>query len=390
MVGMLVTPFFVFNQLGGTARTSGLFGSVQAVVYAAVCLASTRYVARATNGLNWALTGILLYAVLFCLMPLFSDWRVCLLVSSVASGALALVWPALHSWVGAEADPAVRSRTMGWFNISWSFGFCLSPLVAGPLYDVIYWYPFVLLGALAALAWGIVWSLPHESSHFAEPTEELLMARAKHDQASEAFLYCGWFATFVANLIAGAFRFVYPKRIEELVAAGELRLFLNGPTPEFLSAAPATAFSVLAFTFSLCTAITFLVLGGTSAWQHKFGLMVAAQAAAALGLHVLGRTDSLLVMILCCVIGGANLGLGFFAATYYSLASARKKHGRLAVNEAAVGFGGFVGSLAFGFLAERYGISAPFVYSPLIVVVAIVVQYVLLRRGWRAVKQRSA
>jgi predicted MFS family arabinose efflux permease len=146
----------------------------------------------------------------------------------------------------------------------------------------------------------------------------------------------------------------------------------------------------LAFTFSLFTAITFLVLGRTSAWKHRFELMVGAQVAAALGLHVLGWTDSLLIMVICSIIGGANLGLGFFAATYYSLASARKKHGRLAINEAAVGFGGFLGSLAFGLLAERYGVAPPFVYSPLLIVAAIGLQYALLRIGWKTVENRSS
>ena len=130
MVGMTVTPFFVAKQLGGSAQTMGAFGAVGAAVYAATALASAGFVSRAKNGLLWAVAGIVVYAVFYSIMVLFGDWRICLLVSCIASAAMALVWPALHSWVGAESDPAARARTRLVQHFG-SFGFALSPLLAG-------------------------------------------------------------------------------------------------------------------------------------------------------------------------------------------------------------------------------------------------------------------
>lgn len=384
MIGMIVTPFFVLKQLGGTAQTAGIFGAAGAAVYATSALISASFVSRAKNGLTWAAAGILIYAVFYSAMGLFSDWRLALGVSCVGSAALSLAWPALHSWVGAEPNLARRARTMGWFNISWSFGFSLSPLVAGPLYDVNYAYPFVALFLVAAISLALVRSLPAESAHFEVPTEELLLARAHEDRASEVYLYAGWCATFVANLIAGAFRFVFPKRVDHLVGTGELRLLWEDTPAAFLTTAPATNFSYLAFTFSMATALVFLVLGRTEWWKHRFSLLIWMQIGSAAACYVLGTTKSLVVMALCCAVAGAFLGLAFFSAVYYSLANAAHKHGRASINEAAVGFGGFLGSLAGGILAERYGTVMPFLYMPTLFVLGVLVQWGLLAHRRRA------
>lgn len=384
MIAITVTPFFVLKQLGGTAQTTGLFGAVQAIAYAGTALVSANFVARVRNGLWWALGGITAFTLLYAPAPFYSDWRVCLVLTSIANASLALAWPALHSWVGAEPNLARRARTMAWFNISWSFGFSISPLVAGPLYDANFYYPFVALAVVAGISVILIYTLPAESAHFDEPTEELLLSRAAHDRASELFLLTGWFATFIANAMSGAVRSVYPKRIDDLIAANQLRLLFESSPAQFLASAPATNYSFLAFSFSFATAMTFLALGRTTWWRHRFLLLAIQQVLAAGAMHVLGRTHSLIVMCLCCAVIGSFLGLAFFSATYYSIANPVKKHGRAAINEAAVGFGGFFGSLTCGFLAQRYGVSLTFRYAPIVVLAAIGAQYVLLTHARRA------
>jgi hypothetical protein len=73
--------------------------------------------------------------------------------------------------------------------------------------------------------------------------------------------------------------------------------------------------------------------------------------------------------------------LAFFSATYYSLSNAKRKHGRASINEASVGFGGFVGSLACGVIAEHYGTETPFLYMPVLITLGIVTQWALLIYG---------
>ncbi|MCL4691525.1 MAG: MFS transporter [Candidatus Hydrogenedentes bacterium] len=381
MVGMTATPFFIYNQLGGSATMSGVIGATQAAAYALACLMSAGFVSRAKNGLSWALVGLVLYTGLFCLMPVYRNAWFCGVVSTLACASLALVWPALHSWVGGEPDPAIRSRNMGWFNIAWSFGFAISPLFAGPFYDIDYRLPFVLLFALGAVAFVLVKSMPHERSHFADATEEMILARASHDRSSEIYLTCGWSAVLFANALAGITRSVYPKRVDDLVAAGELRFLFESSPAAFLSSAPATKYSWLAFILAFSTALTFLVMGRTTGWRHRFSVLFWIQVLSAAAFWMLAWTKSLAIMLACFSVVGVYLGVAFFSGVYYSLGNPALKHRRAAMNEAAVGTGGFAGSLIVGYLAGHYGHVISFQYTPLFMLAAIVLQFFLIQHG---------
>jgi MFS family permease len=381
MTGLIATPFFVYNQLGGGAGMSGLFGAGQAITYALTCMAMSGRIDRARNGLHWALAGIACFSVLFCMMPFFRAPWICLAVTGVAWCFLALTWPALHSWVGAEPDPARRTRHMGWFNLSWSAGFAVSPLLAGPLIDTDYRLAFVLIFALSGGAFLLILSLPHEKDYFAVLTAEALGARADHDRASEAHLYCAWAATCVANLLAGVLRAVYPKRIDDLVAAGELRIFFEETPLAALNTAAATRYSWLAFFMSLATAAAFLLLGRSNWWRHNFGLLCALQAAGAAAFWFLGHTRSMAVMLVCFAVIGAIVGVTFFMSVYYSVSNPLRKHSRATINEGVVGFGAFAGSMVFGQLAAAYGIALPFHYTPAAMILVLLFQWWLLRHG---------
>lgn len=364
---------------------SGAFGAAHSAAYALFCVASAGMVSHAKNGLNWAFLGVSVYTIGIGLMPFFNTPIPCLVMSSVAHGGLALAWPALHSWVGSHPDPAQRTRHMAWFNLSWSFGFAISPLFAGPLFDADYRWPFLTLVLLCLVCLALIKSLPHEKSYFGTASEEQLAARADHDRASEAYLYCAWFATFIANMLIGVTRSVYPKRVEELVSAGALRLLFETDSIPFLAYGPATKFSFIAGAMSFASAAAFVVLGRTHGWRHRFQMLFWGQVLSAGAFWTLGGTRSLIIMGLCFIVVGANLGVAFFSSAYYSLANPAHKHRRLTINEGAVGVGGFVGSSTFGYLAGRYGIAMPFHYTPLLIIIGLILQWGLLQYGKRRV-----
>ncbi|HDP34841.1 MAG TPA: hypothetical protein ENN29_07000, partial [Candidatus Hydrogenedentes bacterium] len=100
MAAITAMPFFVFNQLGGGAMMAGLFAGIQALGYAMTSLASSRFVARAANGLSWAVLGSLGFMIFMCAMPLFRHPWVCGALFSLGFTMSAFAWPAFHSYVG--------------------------------------------------------------------------------------------------------------------------------------------------------------------------------------------------------------------------------------------------------------------------------------------------
>lgn len=318
---IIAMPFFVFRQLGGGAGMSGAFGAAQGAAYAFVCLGSSRYVLRAKNGLNWAITGLILNVLFIGMVPFFRNPLICGVFGTAGIASLALVWPALHSYVGGEPDRNLRSRHMSRFNLSWSMGFALSPLFAGWLFEIDFRLPFVVNCAVNLAVVLILRTMPHEKHHHGRETADSLDFHAASDATSERFLYSAWIATMMGNFLAQVARTVFPRRMEDLVAAGELRfLFESSPAPVLLEKAVGM-FSVLAFLLSLVSSLMFLLMGYARGWRHRADLLFGLQACAAVAFFVLAGTNSLLVMGFCFVIVGANAGFSFFSSVYYSVSS---------------------------------------------------------------------
>lgn len=379
MISITVMPFYVYRQIGGGAAMSGTIGSFQAAFYALASFGSAWIVSRAKNGMAFAFIGAASFGVFFCLFPMTRNPYLCGLFATIAMSSLALVWPALHAWVGAEPDVQRRGIQMSWFNLSWSFGFSLSPLLAGPLFDWDYRLPFVVLAVTCTACALLLRSIPHEKDHYPQASEEQLAARADHDQASEVHLYAAWWATFVGSVLATATRNVYPKRVDELIASHELRFLFEDVPASILTVNAATKYSWLAFALGVTSVLSFIVLGRTKRWHHNIALVLALETLAAGAFWILGSTHSLVVMALCFVVTGAFAGTTFFQGVFYSMADPAHKHRRAAINEGAIGVGGFVGSIGLGYLAGRYGIAMPLHYTPVFIAVMMAIQVALLK-----------
>ncbi len=381
-VGLTAMPFFIFERLHGGMALSGSVGAVQMAMYAVGCFVSAGFVAKARNSLHWALIGVAVFALLFAFVPWASTPALCLITASVPFLGLALAWPAMQAWLGQEPDPLARARHLAGFNTATAFGFTLSPLLAGPLYDADFRLPFVVLVALCVVIMGILFALSRDTARVASPGQED-PEDADADGVSTGLLWASWAATFAANGLFAAVRSVYPMRVKVLAETGALTLY-GDLRPALLDAVgPATTYSWLAFLLSLATVASFAVLGRTKGWRGRLSILMVGQIAAAASFVWLSRTHSLAVMILCFATVGTNFGICFFASLYYSLADAKKRHGRAAINEGVLGAGGFAGGIGLGYAAENAGITVAFQWTPLFVAFAIVLQLLLLRFAGR-------
>lgn len=375
----MAMPFLVFNQLGRGAFLSGVFAGSQALGYTLAALISAPYVGRSRNGLAWGSVGIIGFMGLTCAMPMSRDPLVCGALFSGAFALSALAWPSFHSWMGAEPDPVRRARSMGRLNVGWSVGAGVGPFLAGPLYEVDYRLPYVFIGLVCLFALYVIRAVPHEQLYFGTGSVAVPGRRASHERASEAFLWCAWCATFTAHVCIGAVRSIFPKRLDDIIALGQLRLFHESDPVAWLNSATATRCSWLVFMLGMGTATLFLVLGRSGWWHHRFSVLVVAQLLTGLSMWSLGYTHSLALMLVAFAVIGGNLGVAFFSSVYYGTANPALKHGRSAINEGVVGAGGIVGGFGFAFAGARFGIDMPFMWMPVFIFGVILAQWLLIR-----------
>ena len=381
-VGILTMPFFIVERLHGGAALSGTVGAVQMALYAVCCLASAGFVSRARNGLRWAVAGVGIFGLLFILVPWTSSPGLCLLAASVPFLGLALAWPAMQAWLGQEPNPDIRARHLAGFNTATAFGFTISPLLTGPLYDAGFRMPFVLLVMLCAVVIAFLLSLMPGTTRVRHASQEEPAAEERGVvPVTRGLLYASWAALFTANGLVAAVRSVYPVRVEALAADRSLVLWPGSRSALLDAVGPATTYSWLAFLLSLCTVLCFAAMGRTRAWQGRFSILALGQIAAAVTFIALGRTQNLFIMAACFAVIGCAYGLCFFASLYYSLADVRERHRRAAVNEGLLGAGGFAGSIGLGHAAALLGVTVAFQWVPVLVAPAIVVQILLLRNA---------
>ncbi len=374
--GLMAVPFLIVGRLGGGATLLGAVGALQMGLYSGGCLVSSFLAPRAGNNLTVARFGAGIFAVVLFMTSLLDNPLACAAAACLPFLGLSLAWPAMQSWLGREPDPEKRARQVAGFNTATALGFMASPLVVGPLYDFHFRAPFILLLGCGLTVIILLASLPSGGAKTSLPPGE---DKRLSYPLTPGLLYASWLSTFTANALVSALRSLYPMRMESLSEAGDITLAGGLHWPFLDTCGPATLFSWMAFLLSFSTVACFILLGRTSGWQHRFSLIAMGQIAAASCFLLLGRTHSLVVMFLCFAVAGANYGLCFFTSLYYSLACAPSAHRRAAVNEGALGAGGFAGAMGLGYAAGATNLATAFTWAPVAVLAAVALQYGLLR-----------
>ena len=385
MAGGTAVPFYIFDRLGGGAGMSGVIAGMQSLFYAALSLVSSRYVARSRDSMKWADLGTILYGVVYSASVLTTNPYVFAVVSTSGFMCLALVFPAQWSWLGAEPDVAVRVRLISQYNVAWSIGIVIGPLLAGPLYAIDYRLPFALVFVLSGIAVWLQYTIPRERLEYERPAPPELEAGQRRNVQS--FLYAAWFANFLGWVLLLAGRSVFPKRVADLAEGGQIVFLAGHAAPGSFLTQGALVFSWLSFAMNCARLLVFLLMGLNLRWRNRMTLVVLAEALGAAGCWVLSWTTSFLAMLVCCGLIGLAGGVCFFFSAFYSLADRQKKHQRAAVNETMVGAGSFAGASGFGLLASRYGVDMPFRWAPAMVLVSIGVQHALVWYGKRSVSR---
>lgn len=376
---LVVSPFFIFHHLGGGPAMSGIITGLQWCLYALACLVSARFVNRARNGLVYAYIGGAGFMVLFPLAPAFDNVYYFAAMSTGAMVSTGLFWPAMQAWIGAEPGRKLRMRRMSHYNVSWTIGLTLAPACAGFLYDIDYRWPFVSVFFTALVALALVATLPRERKYSTSAVETAGEADAAHKDQGEAHLYTAWFALLVGCALVTAAVAVYSKRVEELSGAGRFVAWPGASVP--LTREAVWYFGWIAFAMYGARASASLVMGWTHAWEHRFWVLAAVQAAGAAACWVMGFTEDLATMLVCGFMVGAVAGVSFFASQSYSVVDSTLKHGRLAIHECMVGTGCLTGALSYGLLAEAFGTPWPFTWTPAFMTCAVLIQYGLLVYG---------
>lgn len=382
MVGVMIIPFFVKEHLvGGDDRAVVNAYGVQMVGLAAVCLLSAPFLNRVKNSVLCAFIGFVLFGVpytlcIFCRTPLQYY-----IAGAVSMAGLAIAWPAMLAWLGGQPDEKLRTRNLAYFNTIVGVGLFVGGVIAGPLYDWDYRLAFAAVGILSAIGIVFIRTLPREKDYFGaaeihQDKDQAVDVESEPWRANEAFMYCIWLASFAAWGLVSATRTLYPAHLTNLLKEGSLMLF-----SQEWPLGKATLYTWIQAGLSLTFALTAFAMGRTTKWERKFWLIATTQVVTAVAIFLLSGTRSVLLILACHLVFGADTAFCNLSSQFYSVANPKRKQMRSAINQGLASLSDWLVPLAVVQLAMHSSPIAPFRFMPSVMIAVIGAEALLLMYG---------
>lgn len=347
--------------LGSIPLVLGLLGTLGSISYTVGCLA--------VGGISdrWGRRQPTLIACILCatswliMMQARHPYQLLALVPFSGFG-LSLLWPPMQAWLSEfSAGSRVRlNRIMAIFNVSWSSGIMLGPLLAGFLWDWHWQSAFVIPAVLTYLSIVALVATPTHDRAALPPPE----ASAIAPRTAQMFLYLAWIGNFASWFARGSVNAMFPKLADTL-------LFSH------------TLVGTLVFLLSLAQLVTFIAARTSHSWQYRLPGLIVADVLGLAGMALAALTNRAELFALGFILCGLCSGITYVSSLIYALDGVRSDLGRRsALHEAVLGLGIVVGPLVGGALGQTVSLHAPFSASAVVFGLAIVAQLLMYRR-WR-------
>ncbi len=346
--------------LGASPFMLGLLGGAQFSLYLFVCIISGHMSDRLGRRAVTVAASAVCLASWAGMALATSVWH--LIVLAVLSGTgLALLWPPIEAWLADLAGNSVRllNRNIGLFNIAWTAGLMVGPLVAGQLWEAHGEGVFLVAGGTALLCLLVALltpTAPPAHEHVAPPAH-VPAARVRW------FLVMAWIAMAMAVFARGMLGACFPKLAVSL-----------GFSPTLLGR--------LLFVLAAGQGVAFLVTRMTTGWQYKLWSLFVPPVVGLLALLSGAVTSSAAVFAVGFAFVGGALGVSYMCGITYALQAGPEGRGKRAgLHEGIMGLGLVSGPLLGGLAGQYVNLHAPFVVGAGMFAAGLVAMLILWRRS---------
>ncbi len=274
-----------------------------------------------------------------------------------------MFWPTLEAWIAEKESKRTLIQKMALFNISWSTGLAVGPLIGGILFEMNFKLPFYFAFFVGIFVLFILFyktpkvSFATKSKSF---TDKTFLSEDPPDSSS-LYIKISRMANFVLCLCTGMVWYIFPKLGTQLQIS-----------PSFLG--------LLMFTLSFSRVLTFYGLGRVHQWHYRIFPLALFQLIAALGLIIISIASSLPFFFLAFVFIGVGMGMTYSSSLFYSVNVTSQKGPSAAIHETVLMSGFLLGPLIGGAVAQEFSLRAPYLAVAAIVIAGISIQLLLKRR----------
>ena len=336
--------------LGATARQLGIIGA-SPFAYTIACLFTGRLSDRLGRR-NVAALGCVLSACGYFLMPHTRSLTALFGLAVGVSFSVALIWPPVQAWLSEQPDQRSLSQSVGIFNVSWSLGIAVGPIVSSRLVklDPQLYLPFYMAGGLTLLSILILYAVRSDRG----PVERL-PAPTSAERGAATFMYMAWVVNFASWFSSGCVRALLPKLTRETQ--------VDDATLGWLVAS-----------IMIGQTLTFVILQFTSKWQYRLAPLLLLPCGSAVGMLLVHVGGGPHVWAVGLPLVGLACGMTYTGSLFYTLSSAAKGTGRATgLHEAVLGSGILFGPLLGGVSVDLSGgnLQAPYLLAAAVTMLTV-------------------
>lgn len=356
---LFAIPLLLIKRLQASAFIVGLTGSLGALGYSLFCLGTGR-ISDKLGRKSVAVIGIGIFAGIYFLVTFVHSLFPLIFLVFLGGIGMSMFWPPVQAWVAESIEKKRLVKDLGIFNISWSAGLMLGPLLGGILFPLGMNIPFYFASGLAAILFLIILQI---SETRREPlAREPDISGEKGIVNRTSFLFIAWIANFVSWFVIIMIRNLFP------VLA--VNLEMNPRTLGFLL-----------FLIYLSQTGMFVLLRRFRGWHYRMRPLLFCQGLASAGLIMGFFTRSILLFGLSFVLIGISGGMTYFSSIFYSLDSPSARGKKTGFHESILGTGALLGPLFGGLVARYYDLRAPYLLGLTLIICAMLLEVVIYRNA---------
>ena len=343
-------------RLGAQPVVSGLLGMFSALSYTLGCLFAGR-ISDAWGRKKPTIVASLGCVVVWLLMIVARSPYHLLALVPFSGFFLSLLWPPMQAWLSefTAGNRERLNRTMALFNISWTAGIMIGPLVAGFVWDSCWWLAFALPAMIAAACVLLLVRTPtHEQVDLPQPED-----RPMHPERARLFLFLAWIGNFASWYARGTVGSLFPQLSKALGFSSVL-------------------LGALIFLMSLGQFAMFTLTRREHRWQYRLAPLLLAEFVGLAGMLLAAIARRPEMFVVAFLASGLCCGVTYAGSLFYALDGVHEDRGRRSsLHEAVLGSGIVIGPLLGGLLGQSVSLHAPFAAAAAVFGLAMVAQLVL-------------
>ena len=356
--------FYLRDRFGASAATVGLASALYNGLYFAGCFAWRPLGLRLLPRYSLIISSFTT-VVLMVLLVMANRIAVVLALYAAIGFSVALFWPSIMGWLSAGLDGTGLSRRISYFNLAWSAGVIVGPLIAGVLAERRLEWPLIVGTVLVAAVGCIVTAASlFLSGVRTDMHRDRRKSSADGPDESSPLRFPSWIGLVPAYAVLGALLVVVPLH-----------------TRDSLGLTESAVGSVLLLR-GLTASLGFWAFGRWSGWHFRIGPVVGALALL-VPLVLLLRAGALASYLVALPLIGLTVSATYTFSVFHGVAGSSDRTRRMAVHEALLTVGIVIGALGAGRLYETGGASAAYLGSVATLLLGLFLQlaYLVASRG---------